>query len=462
MTRALGACVAALLSAGGARAQQPAAAAPTAPPALAGARRLSFGQAVELAVKNAPDVQMGGLGMTVSEQRVDAARSQRYARLRTDANVLLWDKELALAFGMPTNPGEPPPKLVVRSQVTSQASITVAQPISALLVLNRLVALEQTGVDVARADRDRARLDAAQRAAEAYIRLLQAKALASIAERSVAQVEAQLERAKVLEKGGMLGQVDVLRLTSARDATRQGLLRARNGAEVAAAGLALAAALPQGTLVDAVDDLPDPPPPLGWNESDVGKLAAQDRPELAAARQRSEQARLGSDVVRSQRYPNVLGIGTVQHSEGQGPFLPKTAYFVGATLSWDIWDWGKVGADVRAAEAQASQAAIGAAALADQIAFEAQRRLIEARTAYETLAVARSALQAAEEAYRIQSVRYAQGAATTTDVLDAETDVSRARSGTAQARYEYYLAQAGLARAVGRQPTSQPGAPHDR
>src|SRR5262249_42519008 len=153
----------------------------------------------------------------------------------------------------------------------------------------------------------------------------------------------------------------------------------------------------------------------------------------------------------------ILAIGTYQHTEGQ-VFFPKNAWFVGATLSWDVWDWGKTSASVREAEARASQAAIGQAALTDQIAFEAQRRLSDAQTAHETLGVARTAQDAAEEAYRIQSVRYAQGAATTTDVLDAETDVSRARTGYAQARYDYYLAQVGLARAVGQLPDLKGGA----
>ena len=143
-------------------------------------------------------------------------------------------------------PAGPAPSLRVRDRVTSQASVTLAQPISALVVLHRLVALEQNGVEAARADQMRARLDTAQRASEAYLRLLQARAIASVAEKSVAQVEAQLERAKVGERAGALAHVDVLRLTSARDSARQGLLRARAGVEVGQAGLVLALELPAG------------------------------------------------------------------------------------------------------------------------------------------------------------------------------------------------------------------------
>jgi len=86
------------------------------------------------------------------------------------------------------------------------------------------------------------------------------------------------------------------------------------------------------------------------------------------------------------------------------------------------------------------------------VAFEVRRRHVDARAAYATLDVAKSGLAAAEEAHRIQSVRFEQGAATTTDVLDAETDVARARSQQVVARYEYFVSLVALARAVGERP----------
>jgi outer membrane protein len=420
-------------------------------------RRLTFREAIELAVKSGPEVTSAAQGVEASAARVRGAGAQRFPQLRAEANILRWDKPLDLTFPVPMGmgmgmEGGAAPALRVRDQVTSQVTVTLAQPISALLVIHRLIGLERNGVEAARADEARARLDTAQRASEAYLRLLQARAFVSVAEKSVAQVEAQLQRAKVAETAGALAHVDVLRLTSARDAARQGLLRARGGMQVAQAGLTLALELPAGTAVEVVDDFPDPPPRLVMEDSETAAAALRERPELRAASERLEQAKAGRSVAVSQLLPNILGVGTYQHTEGQSTFQPKDAWFVGATLSWDIWDWGKRWSAVKEAEARANQAAIGRKSLGDQVAFDAQRRLVEARTAYDTLGLARSGLEAAEEAYRIQSVRYAEGAATTTDVIDAEADVSRARSSYAQSRYDYYLAQAALARAVGRMP----------
>ncbi len=418
-------------------------------------RRVTLSDAVRMALENGWEIQAADQGVFASQARVRGAGSQRFPRLKTEANLLYWDRPLDVVFSsMPGMPATDPSRdgVRVRDQVTWQASVSLAQPISGLFVLSRLVAQERDGLDAARADKARASLDTAQRTSEAYLRLLQAKAVETVAGKNVAQVEAQLRRAQVFEKAGTLGQVDVLRLTSAHDSSRQELLRAKTAVMVATAALVLSMDLPPGTALEVVDDLPDPPPPLTWTEEQISQAAAKDRPELVAAQERTAAARGAREVAKAALLPNIMAVATYQHVEGQAAFQPKNAWFVGATLTWDVWDWGKTWSDVKEAEHKANQANANARFLRDQIVFDAGKRLLEARTAYETVGVARSALEAAEEAYRIQSVRYSEGAATTTDVLDTQTDVARARNGYAQARYEYYLAQAGLARAVGRTP----------
>jgi outer membrane protein TolC len=422
------------------------------------------------------EVRAASLGVEAAATRVDGARAQRYPRLRAEANLLYWDSALELAFGAPgmgagmpgAMPGTMPAatgmtagasKLLVRDQITSNIQLTIAQPLSGLLVLQRLVALEAAGVSAARADAAKARLDTAHRVAEAYLRLLQARAFAAVASKSLEQVQAQLARAQVFEKAGALERVDVLRLQAALAQARQGALRAEAGAQVARQGLALAIGLSAGeSTFEVVDDLPDPPPPpRALSDEALRAAASRGRPELTGLRERIVQADLGRGVALSQLLPNVMAIGTFQHAEGAGPFQPKNAWFVGATLQWDIWDWGKSWKAVKEAEARAAQARVGALALTEQIAFDARRRLIDVTTAHESLEATAAAITAAEEAFRLQTVRWNGGAATTTDVLDAEADVTRARNGRAQARFDYFLAQAALARALGEAPAFSPG-----
>ena len=53
-------------------------------------------------------------------------------------------------------------------------------------------------------------------------------------------------------------------------------------------------------------------------------------------------------------------------------------------------------------------------------------------------------------------MKFENGAATTTDVLDSETEAARARLVFVVARYDYYLALVALARSVGNLPLAAP------
>ncbi len=424
------------------------------PSAGAQPQRLTFADAVRMSAARSPDIAGARHGVTAANLRVTGTSAQRYPKLRTEANLIRWDNPLRINLVGNGMPGMDT-TFVARDQITTSLSISLAQPISGLFVLHRVVAMERHGADAARSEVDRARLDITQRAAEAYLRLLQARAVEELASKSLAQIEAQLARARTMEQAGVLGKVDVLRWTSSRDSAQLALVRAGSSTRVATGALALALALRPEVEFIVADDFPEPPPPLLVEEPELLRAVEEARPEVEGARARTRQAKENKTVAAAQLLPNLMGVATYQHIQGQGPFQPRNAWFIGATLTWDLWDWGKTWDGMKEAGARASQAVVAETIVRDQIAFEARRRLIEAKAAFESLAPARSAQDAMEEAYRIQGLRYDKGVATTTDVIDAETDLARARTAYAQARFDYFLAQAALARAVG----AMPGAP---
>lgn len=407
------------------------------------ARRMTFTEAVELAGTSGLEVIINRKGTDAFEERVQATRALLFPRVQTSGNVLIWNEPLVAAgFGN------------IRDQVTASLSFTVAQPVTGLAGAIKLLEVEKLGKEVSKEDEARARLDSGYRAAEAYLRLLQARALADVSAKSVVQVEAQLQRAKALEAGGVLGKVDVLRIESAVAQAKQGTLRATAGVSVAEKGLVLAINLDGGERIEPVDDLPEAPPPPAIAREDALKLAHDTRPEKRAANMRIEQANAGAKAAFSPLIPNILLIATFQHTEGQAElFQPKNSFFAGATLEYTLWDWGRTWDQYQEAKVREEQAQLGARGVSDMIDFDVERRVVDAQAAHEMLGVAKSGLVAAEEAQRIQTARFEQGAATTTDVLDAETDLLRARSGMANARYEYFIAQAALSRALGRLPT---------
>src|SRR5262249_2702221 len=95
------------------------------------------------------------------------------------------------------------------------------------------------------------------------------------------------------------------------------------------------------------------------------------------------------------------------------------------------------------------QAELEEVALNEQIAVDTRARWQAARLAQATLEVTDRGQAAAAEAQRLQTARFAQGAATTTEGVDAEAALATGGSQGASARYQYLVAWMALSRAVG-------------
>ena len=410
---------------------------------------LTLTEALTQAGVSAPEIQISREGVAAAEARVSSATGRMLPKLTAAGGVQYWDKEILLTLDIPGFELPPGSSPVIREQLTASATLTLSQPLTPLYALGKARAAEQAGVAVQRHEVARAELDTASRVVEAYLTALKARALAEVAETAVASVDAHLKQAQALEAGGVLSKVDLLRLEAARDGARQGLLRARAGAEIAARSIVLATGAAADEPPALSDELPAEPPAPAWDRKAMLALATARRPETARASAQARAARAGASAATAQLIPTVAAVAQLQHNEGSGSLSPKDAWFVGAQVTWDVWDWGTVWGASKEAKAHARAAEIGVRAQKDVVAFDVDRRLLEARAAHESLAVAKSGLTAAEEASRIQAVRFEQGAATTTDVLDADVALTQARSSFATARFDYYLAVAGVARAVG-------------
>jgi outer membrane protein TolC len=434
-------------------------------------QRLTLDQAIEVAAAKNPELALSALSIDAQRYRVKSTRALRLPSLVLKSNLIFWDT--ALEFSLPTSyvfaewPAEyptTPPVIVpdvanmqamtVRGRVTSSTSLSAIQPLTPLLPFTSLLEVERAGLEAATADHAAARLGVSGGIAQAYLATLQVTAAAEIAGSSVTQVAAQLERARVLAAGDVLERVDVMRLEAALAMVQQQAAAAASGAVQARRQLAFTMGLPATTELEVVDDFPtDPGPPL-WTEDRAVELARARRPEILAARHRGQQADAGRDLARWKLLPNVVALATFTHDEGGGVFAIKNSWFLGLNLEWTVWDFGNVYYGLKEAEQRRVQASMAAARLEDKVALEARNGALQARTAFDTIAVARTGLTAAEEAFRLQTIRYAEGATTTTDLLVAETEVTRARLAYTTARYGYFLALVALAQSIGESPAS--------
>jgi len=130
-------------------------------------------------------------------------------------------------------------------------------------------------------------------------------------------------------------------------------------------------------------------------------------------------------------------------------FAPKNSAFVGVKASWPIWEWGASWNARKAAAAQAEAANADLEAERRQVLVDLTSRGAQLDAAASAVEVAKEAIASAEEAYRVTGAQVRAGAATVTDLLDAQAALTQARLNLANARYEHAMAKVALDRAAG-------------
>ena len=421
-------------------------------------RKVTFEDAIAIALKEAPAVAVGTEDVGKVEQEARRDRAYRLPMLSVHDDLHEFTTEYDIPFQL--DPSMPPALFKAYSAFTNTVSVSLSEPITGQLYLNELLAAHELDNDAAHRRLDSVRLDAASRAAEAYVHVLAARAAADVAHKTVAQLEAQLERAQKLRAADTYNDIDVLRFKSAKAAADRAALRADANVDSVLATLVVVIGLRDGDPIDVVDDLPTQMPPLAITVAQAQDRALASRSDVLESHDRVK----ASDHYRRAAYagyvPDVRAEAVFLHNTGYYPFQPDNAGFLGVTLQWNVWDWGVTASKVAQAKHEDAAVKILDADLENNVRLDVRKRWLEAKAAFDGLAAADTQLQATEESYRLQQVRFQASAATTTDVLDAETDVARARLAAADARYDYLLALIAMSRAVGDLPaTTAVGAP---
>jgi len=397
----------------------------------ASAEPMPIEQCVSIAISRNPDSKSADYEVDAAESTRSGVRGELLPKLRAEGALQEWDRPFNIAFGGGSFP--------VRDQFTWNTTVSVLQPITGLLATYHRYKVEDFGVDVARLHRDMTRRDLGFRVAETYLRLLEAKRLDEVAKTSIVQLEAQRKQAQSLFSNGVVGKNDLLRAELALANAKQRAIQSRGQVLLVSGRLAVLMGMPPDAAIEPVPFAGEPPP------ADEGSLESA---QARAVAQRIEREDSAASAARSKLLPQVSAVGSYLHNEGS-QFQQTNSAYVGVVGSWDVFDWGTSYSAIHVATARREQARLAKAKLEDDVRLEARQAFVNLDSAREAYSVAKTALDQAEENYRIVTKRFEQAAGTSFDVVDAESLLTTARAQVEDALYGYLVARLGLQRATG-------------
>lgn len=317
--------------------------------------------------------------------------------------------------------------------------------------------------DITRLQTERARQSVGFDVSVRYVEVLEAYAARTVAEQTVERAEAVLKDAVNLEKRGVLTREDVLRAEVQVADARQALTTARSAVHIAFAALNRAIGITVGfptrvtevavALPGALPPVPGPTPTLASRAFGLGleeclDLAVRNRPELAVVQKAIMASARGVDATRADFLPTFGTRATGSVVEGVD-VQNSIVFNAGIFMKWDLYTGGRREGALRAAESDVRAAVAEAQQICDTIAFEvhvAYWNIVEAR---ERISQTRTAVEQARETLRLVQARYNRGDAKPTDVVDAQTALTRAEQNANNARYGYLIALARMEFATG-------------
>ena len=286
----------------------------------------------------------------------------------------------------------------------------------------------------------------------AYFNILRAQRIQDAARQSVEMLNAHRDVAQNYFNVGIIPKNDLLHAEVELANGKQALVRAQNAVELAKSSFNTVLKRKIFTPVEIVDILTYHP--LNQSFEECLNVAQKARPELKISSLKAAQAGKIVRVAQSDYFPALSLVGNYSRF-GDNPSVSGSDYkdmeswYVMAVASWNFWEWGKTKFRVDASKAKENQALEASKELNDQITLEIKNAYLILQETESQIAVSQKLIEQSEENFRISEERYKERVATSTEVLDAQTLLTKAKSEYANALGDYNVNYAKLQRAMG-------------
>jgi len=416
------------------------------------AEKLTLQQSIDLAVKQSVLINSAKEGVKGAEAQKKEAFTGFLPKFSTSYSYTRFNEQPTSTVTLPSLPSTSPFTMPVGTQDNYTWAFEAKQPLFAGGGIVANYQSNRLGVDIAAADETAVLQNTILDVKVAYFTILKTEKFLDVAKQSVEQLEAHRKMAQDFFNVGVIPRNDLLRAEVELANSLQNLLRAENSVEMAKAKFNTVLRRDVNIPTEVVDILQLKP--LTKSLSECQKLAMENRPEIKSYTLKVEQSQKMVNLTKSEYYPTINAVGHYERF-GDTPGVSGTTYkdrenwYVMGVASWNFWEWGRTKNRVDVSRSRENQAAYALDNIKDQVTLEVKNEWLTLNERQKQVAVAQKAIEQAEENYRISRERYREQVGTSTDVLDAETLLTREKFNYFNALSDYNISIARLERAMG-------------
>ncbi|HWB95511.1 MAG TPA: TolC family protein [Bryobacteraceae bacterium] len=406
-----------------------------------GTLRLSLRDALDLAMKQNPHVQMANLQVLRAQAAADVARSALLPQLSLDINSGYQTLNLrALGFALPGVPDRVGPfqQFDVRP-VFTQTLYSQSQRKELAASRERASESRWNAVSV----REAMLLSVAQ----LYLEALDQNARIDAAGARIRSARALLKQTRQFVEAGTASRLDESRAEMQVANETRTMTELQGLFEIRKLMLANLLGIPASTRLDLTETFIPPQQGTVLVDAAITK-ALQNRPEMKAVQARLRAASADRQKAAAERYPTAafsMDFGRM----GNSMWNNVSTYALRGSVRLPILQGGRIEAQVRSAEAEIREVEEEVRKTRLQIEMEVQTAAVKLNTAEQAYRSAATAATLSRKVLSLAAARFEGGLSSNIEVVNAQEAVASAESVAIRCIFDYYMARAELARVEG-------------
>ncbi|MBW2636395.1 MAG: TolC family protein [Deltaproteobacteria bacterium] len=415
-----------------------------------GVLRLSLKDSIEMALERSVIIHSAQEGVRASEAERKGARSSflpqfstsyTYTRLNESPEVPIFDITTMSS------------KMVEAGKKDNYNwELELTQPIFTGGAILNSYEISKIDLEVSHLSEASATQDIVLEVKNSYYNILKSERILELANQSVQQLQAHRDKAQSFYDVGIIPKNDLLYAEVELANGNQDLVRAENALNLAKARFNTVIRRDIHLPIEVEDILTYKPFEKGFDE--CLSMGLQKRPEIKAYELEYEKAGRAVKLAKSGFYPKLNVVGNYSRygekpDVGGSKYHDSEAWYVAAVTQWNFWEWGKTKFGVDASRSREKQAMDMLVNMKDGISLQIKNSYLLLKEAEKHIFVAEKAIEQAEENFRINRERYKEQVATSTDVIDAQTLLTKTKTDYYNALSNYNIALGTLERAMG-------------
>jgi outer membrane protein len=396
---------------------------------------LTLAQAEAIALKNNPQITIGGLRALVAQQNVRETRS-----------ALMPNAYLSLT-GVDSNPGSRIAAGALNNPIVfprAAGGATVSQLVTDFGRTTSLLSSSEYGAKAEDQNAAATRADILLVVDQAFYNSLETNAIVTVAEETVRARQTLVDKIQALTSAKLKSDIDLSFSNVELARAKLLLLEAQNNYEASLAALSAILGYSDEQNFVLLEDTTAVNPPV----PDVGPLiqqALQQRPEIKALQFQVESAQKFGSAEHDLGRPTVNALGVVGQAPVRDDHIPSWYGAVGVNINIPVFNGFLYNARAKAADLQTEVQRQSLLDTRNNIARDVRNAWQESRRSFERLSVTQQLREQASLALDLAQARYNLGLGSIVEFTQAELQKTDADIQDTDAKYQYRLTQLVLA-----------------